>query len=687
MKNIFISIITIISFILFSLVVNAALNNFQYHNNHNILNQIIYVDDDNINGPWDGSIEHPFRKIKDGIQNSIDGDSIFILDGIYKETFEIRKKLNLIAQNRNKTIIEGDYKKTILKIKVNDVKINNLTIRNSDGSKDSSAIEICSSNVVIDNCLIYRTKSAFFFNKSYNNIVKNCLLNTNSDGILLLSSSNISLTGCEIFHNGFGMNIQNSSNIKINENYFHENGLGIFVNSSSNINISNSAICDNNDNQGGCFIFHSSAIDIYNCNFYHNGVAIDLDNSSNIGIFKSDILLNSHFAIILEHDSNNVLISKCEIIDNFRYGIHITKSNCILKNNNIFNNSIDGIHVAKSFCTATNNYWGKKTGPFFTGFRFVDILNKNFGKIYFYPWLKNPIDKIGSDWNVSDFYNKTVINGYKDNNIVFQQVDNDNDCVPDWWEKKWGYDPNIWDDHKNIDEDDDSLNNLEECYCDKYGSNPFKKDVFLEFDWIKSFDSKNTNKPSLEHIEQMISRFAEHDIYLHVDIGDLGGGEEISHINNFNYDVLKEIYWDFFLNGDIKNPRKNIFHYGLICDYGPGPGFAFIGFAHLNSFCISAQWLVDGNPIYSRDQLIMTGSMHELGHTFGLFADDYGGIDNRATVKPKYWEFWIYLNYKSCMNYLYTWDLLDYSDGLNGQNDFDDWGNLDFNFFKNTSFY
>jgi len=89
---------------------------------------------------------------------------------------------------------------------------------------------------------------------------------------------------------------------------------------------------------------------------------------------------------------------------------------------------------------------------------------------------------------------------------------------------------------------------------------------------------------------------------------------------------------------------------------------------------------------FSRGQLIMTGSMHEAGHTLGLFVDDFGGNDNRNVVQPKYKEFWLYKNYKSCMNYRYTWMILDYSDGAHGYGDFDDWSNLDFTFFKNTHF-
>ncbi|UCF12097.1 MAG: hypothetical protein JSW06_08650, partial [Thermoplasmatales archaeon] len=63
-----------------------------------------------------------------------------------------------------------------------------------------------------------------------------------------------------------------------------------------------------------------------------------------------------------------------------------------------------------------------------------------------------------------------------------------------------------------------------------------------------------------------------------------------------------------------------------------------------------------------------------------------GGIDNRAAANPLYKEFWKYNNYKSTMSYRYTWQILDYSDGSHGRGDFNDWSNLDFDFFKNTHY-
>lgn len=266
-------------------------------------------------------------------------------------------------------------------------------------------------------------------------------------------------------------------------------------------------------------------------------------------------------------------------------------------------------------------------------------------------------------------------------------VDSDNDLVSDYWEEKWGYNPKIKDDHGNLDPDDDGLNNIEECYTDKYGSNPFYKDVFLEFDWMEQKNSDMAlNKPLSKYLNQMKEVFKRQNINLHLDVGDLEGGEEIPYISDFSYPQLRDLYWEYFLHNDLNNPRKDIFHYCLVCYHGPGSGFAFVGWDNVDSFDISAETLQESYQYLDRSRIICGGAIHELGHTLGLFADDHGGIDNRVALKLFRLQWWKYRNYKSCMNYMYTYQIYDYSDGTHGPGDYNDWENLDFSFFKDSDF-
>ena len=54
----------------------------------------IYVDDDNVEGPWDGSSCYPYKYIQDGINNASSDDTVFVRNGLYYENIIVNKKTN-----------------------------------------------------------------------------------------------------------------------------------------------------------------------------------------------------------------------------------------------------------------------------------------------------------------------------------------------------------------------------------------------------------------------------------------------------------------------------------------------------------------------------------------------------------------------------------------------------------------
>jgi hypothetical protein len=344
-----------------------------------------------------------------------------------------------------------------------------------------------------------------------------------------------------------------------------------------------------------------------------------------------------------------------------------------------------GIFSKGRFCNARHNWWGSIFGPSFTWLRRASRVL--LVRTAIFPWLVKPLKNIGADWDSNEPF--MIFENYKKQEIKINLPGNDTDSdgVPDWWEEKYGYNSTVWDDHANIDEDGDALNNFEECYTDSYGSNPFEKDIFLEIDWMDSGNPEKSNEPPQEPIDEIISIFKEQDINLHVDLGQFGGGGEIPACQgDFSYNKLRDLYWQYFLQNNLTNPRKNIFRYGIICNYCPDLNFPFFGWDSFDSFAISAEWLKEDNPLISRGRLIAGAIVHHLGHTLKLIADTYEGIDNIGSVYELSIQWWKYRNYKSCMNYHYKYKIFTFSDGANGRGDFDDWSNLDYGFFKNTDF-
>ena len=275
----------------------------------------------------------------------------------------------------------------------------------------------------------------------------------------------------------------------------------------------------------------------------------------------------------------------------------------------------------------------------------------------------------------------TEVNVYGTDPVVDNTgEDADGDNVPIEWEWKWGYDPFKKDSHTTLDFDQDGLNNYEEYIMSQWSSDPFRQDIFIELDQMQA--GPNNIPASLlpdGSKELMFTAFNRFNKVLQIDDGYMGGGEMIPFDEKTSSDELEMIYLNYFLHGNENNWRRYVFHYGLVI-YNPNDraGFAF----GRGAFVVSSK--VTNTKIFPKTQMIKNITyasvyMHETGHTLNIRNP---GVDNRQTFAPWQIGFWIWGNYKSCMNYRYTYRLVDYSDGSRNVNDFNDWEDIDLTYFQ-----
>lgn len=282
--------------------------------------------------------------------------------------------------------------------------------------------------------------------------------------------------------------------------------------------------------------------------------------------------------------------------------------------------------------------------------------------------------------------------------------DSDNDGIPTAWEWKWGFNPLMWDDHAAIDLSNDGLSNVDKYNLRKWGANPYRRDIYVEVDFMKG----RSGLLSRDHVfheeskQMVMDKFAEQDITLHVDDGIMGGGGEYL---DFHAEYISQEggIGSYYYKYHFADDRKGVFRYGVVVHSA--------GWAHPQDYQLRYDVIsVPDNFKFYRNvfhpipaltprlqRLAMACAfMHELGHTLGLRGLTNPGIDNTTQIgrgmedvpflqrykmqqeARKYWE-----NYESVMNYdKFGRYVLGYSDGTNGVNDVDDWGMLDFYFFK-----
>ena len=277
------------------------------------------------------------------------------------------------------------------------------------------------------------------------------------------------------------------------------------------------------------------------------------------------------------------------------------------------------------------------------------------------------------------------------------------DGMPIEWEHRWGYDPFTWDDHHNLDPDNDGLTNYEEYLTSEWGSDPFRQDIFLELDQME-IGPNGEGRLIPENSKELVKKpYHRRNIVFHIDDGRMGGGDIIPFQESSSWQDLQQIYRTYFVDNDYDHWRRGVFHYSTILyNNSYYHGFAWPSGYYddapvlLDCFQLSTKGLEETAfefPLlksfamksfdrqYQIEVAYASAIMHETGHILGIFHGNTPGCDNQTTKYPWQLGWWIWHNYRSCMNYGYMYSFVDYSDGRNGGNDFDDWGRIDLTLF------
>lgn len=338
-------LIAIILFLFINIQNVLATENIEIYNSSN---NILYV-----GGTGPGN----YTKIQDALNDSTNGDIVFVYNGFYDENLLIENSISLIGEDKNNTIIRGfssleEYEKNkdTIRIKADWVNITGFKIINKTldlyaGIRiDTKYNKIygnnfydkfiaitfsgaSSNNTILNNVFKNNYKSISNAKKSENNtIINNKFIN---DGILLgcYKPSNtifgnkvndkpityLKNISDEIIDNAGQIFLINCDNITIQNQDLSYTKNGVYIKDSEDIIISNNIICNNH--KPGIEIYNSNNIQIFDNNFLSNNNkdtsydagAIYLKNSINNEINNNYFANNTRSAIYIYRSDFNIV--------------------------------------------------------------------------------------------------------------------------------------------------------------------------------------------------------------------------------------------------------------------------------------------------------------------------------------------------------------------------------------------
>jgi parallel beta-helix repeat protein len=314
----------------------------------------VYVDDDNISGPWDGTPQYPYQNITSALEHAFTNDTIFVYNGTYMEKVRINNSISLVGENKYSTIIDGNFTGTVMGITANNVNVTNFTIRNGKYWGDGIRLD-----------------------HSRHCTINNNIITDNLDGIELTESSNNTIAGnfvlCPPSKDG-------------------------------------EPLCWN-----GIIMYYSNGNVITNNTISSGYVALYL-GGSDCNIVNGNRLYSNWYGIRVHGSNNNTIVAN-EIFNNKR-GIHIASYGAPGNNNLVYQNDfIDNTQQATEFnCTniwhsgypAGGNYWSNYNGTDqFSGFYQNETGSDGIGDIpYIIPYQDSsdqyPLMKPLFWWNLAD---------------------------------------------------------------------------------------------------------------------------------------------------------------------------------------------------------------------------------------------------------------------------------------------
>ncbi len=287
-----------------------------------------------------------YGSIQDAIDSAQDGDTIYIPAGTYYEHVIVNKRVTIIGDGADSTIIDGmGLHEHIIKIISDGVELSGCTIRHC-------SIGFSGVRIYKDSCHIHDNEftecggGVELWNVT-NAVIDHNTIEDNTWGVYVHNSLNCSIHDNMIQNNVYGMELGYST-VQIINNSFQKNSLyGVLQLWSNGVIIEYNTFKHHNNI---AYQLYSSDYNLIEENdVTENGYGLALYASSNNTIRENNVLSNQYgFYFWFQSNHNYIVHNRVQSI---LYGIYLGQSNNnIISSNYIINNTQSGIEISYSCC-------------------------------------------------------------------------------------------------------------------------------------------------------------------------------------------------------------------------------------------------------------------------------------------------------------------------------------------------
>ena len=246
-----------------------------------------------------------YTKIQYAIDNSSDNDTVFVYSGIYFENVIIDKKISLIGENRDTTIIDANYTKSAVAFRTSRGKVSGFTMQHSGNeSLDDAGVRFGKSgkyykyHIIVGNKMVDNLYGIFGWDQGGYDVDGHII----SDNIIMNNKK-----GGIYYNTAVDSTVISNNTISDNKEY------GIFLFCSYDNRIFNNTISNTNGN--GICIWGSYLNDVFENRLINNKCGVlCFDISWYTNIHNNEFKLNTVGLIIDNCPKSN--ITKNNFIDN-----------------------------------------------------------------------------------------------------------------------------------------------------------------------------------------------------------------------------------------------------------------------------------------------------------------------------------------------------------------------------------